>query len=162
MTTQPAHHAHQAHQAHPPRAARRRPTRGRRRTGYAVAALVDVLLLLMVNGWPGWEAVPFLADDFDRVVGILNVSFVVHGLAQLAYMVADPPWLRGLGDAVTSVIGIALMARMWQVWPFTTGDDWSGWGLALHVLLAVGIAGAAIAVLVGLVGFGRGLTRPAR
>ena len=122
MTTQPAH------QAHSPRAARRRPTRGRRRTGYAVAALVDVLLLLMVNGWPGWQAVPFLTDDFDRVVGLLNVSFVVHGLAQLTYAAADPPWLRGLGDAITS---------------------------------AIGIAGSAIAVLVGLVAFGRGVMRPA-
>ena len=39
------------------------PAPGGPRFGYAAGALVDVLLLLAVNAWPGWEAVPFLTGE---------------------------------------------------------------------------------------------------
>lgn len=144
-----------------PAATRPRPTRGARRSGYVAAALVDAILLYLVNAWPGWDALPFLSEDFDRVVGVANVSMLLHGAVQLLYVARDPRWLRGLGDAATSVVAVVVMVRTWQVFPFTTGDDWSGWGLVVHLLLTVGVVGSAIAVLVGLTAFARGLiSRP--
>ncbi|WP_156077071.1 hypothetical protein [Saccharothrix sp. NRRL B-16314] len=44
------------------------------RVGYLVGAVVDVVLLILVNASPGWPAVPFLTDDAVEVVVWVNVG----------------------------------------------------------------------------------------
>ena len=129
---------------------RRRASRGVRRFGYAVSVGVNAALLYAVNRWPGWEEVPLLTDEAEQVVGWLNVSLVVGIVANLFYLVADPRWLKALGDVVTTTVGIVVLVRFWQVFPFDVEHGWSGWGLVLHSLLIVAIAGSVIGVFVAL------------
>jgi hypothetical protein len=35
-----------------------------RKVGYSVTALVNVIMLILVNATPGWRALPFLTEDF--------------------------------------------------------------------------------------------------
>ena len=42
------------------------PSRVGRRVGYAIGALVNVALLVALNVWPGWDAVPFLTRTSSR------------------------------------------------------------------------------------------------
>ena len=134
---------------------RKRPTAAARRVGYVIAVLVNVAMLYGVNRWPGWDAVPFLTTDFERVLRFVNASMLVSLAANALYLARDPRWLRALGDGVVAAVGVASSARIWQVFPF---DASSGWELVLRILLGTAIAGSAIAVVVGLVGFARGLT----
>lgn len=131
-----------------PRTPRTRPGPAARRVGYAVAAAVGAAMLYLVNGRPGWDAVPFLTDDTTRVVGAVNASLVAGLVANLLYLVADPRRLRAAGDAVTTVVGVYAMVRIWQVFPFDLSD---GWSAVARVLLVVGIAGSGIAVVSALV-----------
>ncbi len=86
------------------------------------------------------------------VVAILVVGIVLNAL----YIAADPPRLRALGDIVTMTVGIAVLARIWQVFPFDFGDAPSPWDTVVRVLVALGIVGSAIGIVVALVTLVRG------
>jgi hypothetical protein len=137
---------------------RERPAVGTRRVGYAAAVLVNAALLFAVNGWPGWEAVPFLTDDTTLVLGLVNASILVSLAANAVYLLHDPPWLRALGDVATTSVGLAAVVRIWQVFPFDFGDSTFDWPLVAHLLLGVAIVGSVIGILVGLTSFVRDVT----
>lgn len=136
----------------------RRPGVGTRRVGYAAAVLVNAALLFAVNGWPGWEAVPFLTADTTLVLDLVNASILVSLAANAVYLLHDPPWLRALGDVVTMSVGLAAMARFWHVFPFDFGDSTFDWSLVVRILLGVGIVGSIIGILAGLTSFVRDVT----
>jgi hypothetical protein len=69
-------------------------------------------------------------------------------VVNLVYAGYDPPWLTAAGNLVTTAIGVAVLARIWQVFPFEFGDTSYDWALLVRVLLVVGVAGAAIGVVV--------------
>jgi hypothetical protein len=71
------------------------------------------------------------------------------------YLAYDPPWVRSLGDLVTTGIGLVTAIRIWQVFPF---DLSSGWSMAVRALLIVAIAGSCIALVIQVVSLGRWLT----
>jgi hypothetical protein len=133
----------------------RRPSAGARRAGYCVAIAFGVAFLVVVNGWPGWQAMPFLTSEADQVLWLVNFSVAAGIAANMVYLAYDPPWLKSLGDAVTTGIGLAAAIRIWQVFPF---DLSSGWSTAVRVLLVVAIAGSCIALVVQIVTLGRWFT----
>ena len=51
-----------------------------RRAGYLVAIVVNAALLFILNGQPGWQALPFLTSATSQVLGLVNLSLAV-GLA---------------------------------------------------------------------------------
>ena len=135
----------------------RRPTLAARRVGYLVSVLVNVLLLIAVNGWPGWEALPFLTADMSLVVGLVNASIVVNLVANLVYLLRDPLWVKALGDLVTTAVGVAASVRMWQVFPFDFGDATFPWEPLARLLLGIAIVGGGIGVVAALVRLMRSL-----
>jgi hypothetical protein len=126
----------------------RRPSLAGRRFGYLLAAAINAVILYLVNGRPGWQALDFLTGDTNRVLGLLTFSLVVGIVVNLVYVGYDPPWLLAAGNLVTTAIGIAVLARIWQVFPFDFGDASFDWALLIRVLLVVGVGGAAIGVVV--------------
>ncbi|HWD02987.1 MAG TPA: hypothetical protein VG674_11100 [Amycolatopsis sp.] len=137
----------------------RRPSLRARRTGYLVSALINAALLIAVNGWPGWAAVPFLTAETRLVVGVVDLSLVAGLVTSLVYVWSDPEWLRALGGAVTTCAGLVATVRIWQVFPFDFAGSSFDWPLTVRVLLAVGIAGAVIGLLVQLVTLARSALR---
>jgi hypothetical protein len=140
----------------------RRPAAATRRVGYAVAVVVNAGLLYAVNVWPGWDEVPFLTGDFSLVVGLVNASILVSLVANAVYLVRDPRWLRSLGDAATTAVGLVALLRLWRVFPFDFGDSSFDWALAAHLLLGVAIVGSVIGIVAGLAGFVRSVGRDDR
>ena len=135
---------------------RRRTRADRSRVGYAAAIVVNALILGAVNQWPGWEAVPFLTDDTRQVLGWVNASIVVALVSNVLYAVADPPRLRAVGDGVQNAVGLVSVVRLWQVFPFDFPQGGFDWDLLARWVLAVGVFGAAVGVLVALVRLVRG------
>ena len=121
--------------------------------GYVGQAVVNIVLILLVNRWPGWQAVPFLTDETPRVLGLVNASLFVAVVVNFILAVADPPRLKALGDLVIGGVGAAALVRIWQVFPL---DLQGGWETLARVLLVVGLVGTGIAVLVALVRLVRG------
>jgi predicted membrane protein len=126
--------------------------------GYAVALGVNAVLLGIVNVTPGWEAVPFLTEETRLVLGLVNASLITAIVVNAAYLLADPTWLKALGDVTCNVVGIAAMVQIWQVFPFAFDDSTLDWPLIARWVLAVGVAGSVIGLIVGLVSLVRSAT----
>ena len=127
---------------------------------HGLAILFSAALLIILNGSPGWQAIPLLTSDTTQVLwwstsawrqGSRRPGGIAANLVYLAY---DPPWLKSLGDLATTGIGLAAAIRIWQVFPF---DVSSGWSTAVRVLLIVAIAGSCIALVVQIVTLARWL-----
>lgn len=149
MSTSPVHHV--------PAHAHTRPGAASRRFGYLVAAVLNALLLYLVNRRPGWEAVPFLTSDTTQVIGLVNASITAGLVANLVYVLWDPVWLRALGDLVTTSIGVLSMVRIWQVWPIDLSGSWE---VLARVLVGIGIVGGMIGILASVVRFVQALSSP--
>lgn len=137
---------------------------GARRFGYTVAALVNVVLLYLINGRPGWAAVPFLTDRMSAVIALLNASIAAGVVVNLGCVVVDPPWLVAAGSVVTTGLGLVVLIRLWQVFPFDLG---AGGNVTIRVLLALAVAGTVAGLVVQVVtliraGTGHGAPRSAR
>lgn len=135
-----------------------RPSTAVRRGGYVASIMIGAALLFVLNGWPGWQALPFLTSDTTQVLWLVNLSLAAGLAANAIYLFYDPPWLRSLGDLVTTAIGLAAAVRVWQVFPFSFQGSAAGWSTALRVLLIVVIVGSCIGILVNLVRLVRQLT----
>ena len=133
----------------------RRGSAGARRVGYCLAIGLSAALLIVLNGSPGWQAIPFLTSDTDQVLWLVNLSLAAGIAANVVYLAYDRPLVRPLGDLVTTGIGLATAVRIWQVFPFTMS---SGWSTAVRVLLGVAIAGSCIALVVQVVSVARWFT----
>ncbi|QNN51976.1 hypothetical protein [Nocardioides mesophilus] len=132
---------------------------GARRVGYGVGALVNAVLLVLVNLWPGWDAVPFLTADTERVVGFVNASILAGLLTNLVYLLRDPAWLKSFGTMLTTGVGLAAIVAMWRVFPFDF-DGSSTWELVTRILLGIAAVGSAIGFVVALIGLRRSPPRP--
>lgn len=129
----------------------RRPPVKSRRAGYAVAAAVNAAMWYLVNTWPGWQTLPFLTEDTSEVLGLLNASLVVAIVANVVYLAYDPTWVTSLGGMVTTGVGLAVLARFWQVFPFDFGGASVDWELIARIGLVAAMVGAAIGLVVQFV-----------
>lgn len=124
---------------------------GARRAGYAVAAGVNGVLLLLINVTPGWAILPFLTPDMSIVLPWINASMVVGILSNVVNLVRDTPRVKGIGDLITGAVGLVAMIVLWQVFPFDFGAEPNGWSTVTRVVLLIGIVGTAIALIVSFV-----------
>jgi hypothetical protein len=138
-------------------AAPKRPAVAARRFGYVVTVLVNAALLYAANGWPGWEAVPFLTGDTRLVIGMVNASIVVNIAANLVYLPRDPSWLKALGDMLTISVGFVALLRIWLVFPFDVGSGSFDWTLVVRIALGVAMVGSAIGIVAAFVSFAKGM-----
>jgi hypothetical protein len=121
-----------------------------RRVGYVIAAAVNAAILYAVFVWPGWREVPFLTEETTKVLGIFTVSLMVGIVVNVAYLVADPPLVRAIGELVTTAVGVAVLIRVWQVFPFDFTGYAIDWAFAARIVLVVAIAGSILGLLIQL------------
>ena len=131
-------------------ATRRRPSVAARRGGYLVAAAANSALLYLTFVQPGWRAVPFLTEETPRVLGWYTLSLIAGLACNLLYVAYDHAWARALGDLVTTVLGLAVLVRVWQVFPFDFGGSSVDWPMIVRTALVLAIAGTVIGVVVRL------------
>jgi hypothetical protein len=132
-------------------AAPRRPTRAGRRLGYAIALVLNALLLYVVNVWPGWQTVPFLTAEAREVVDLVNLSLIVGMIANGVYIFVDRPAVKALGDLITLGIGLAVLLVLWQVFPFAFDDSAFDWTLLIRIVLGLALLGTSVGIVVQVV-----------
>jgi hypothetical protein len=141
------------------RAPKKRPSRGARGFGYAVAIVINVLLIFAINEWPGWEEVSFLTDETARVIPLVNAALVISIVANAIYLIADPRWLRALGEAINAAVAFVVIVVVFSVWPFDF-SSWSfDWTMLVQIMGVVGLVGSLVSVVTNLVTFTREVGR---
>lgn len=130
-----------------------------RRGGYAVAIVVNVVLLWIVEIWPGWRALPILTPEAAAVVPWIDAAFLAAIVVNLLNLLFDRRWLKAVGDLVTAVIGLLSALVVWDVFPFDFSTVGGGWEVVVRILLILAIVGSAIGIVVALVVIARVLLR---
>jgi hypothetical protein len=130
-----------------------------RRAGYAVAAVVNAVLLYVATHLLIWGVPAFLTDDFARVLPLLALSLTATIVVNLAWMVHDGPAFKALTQAGLSALSFAVTARLLDVFPFAFGGSDVDWALVMRVVLIIALVGTAISVVVELVRFVRAVAR---
>ena len=130
------------------RSERRRPSRGTRRLGYAVAIAFQIALLILVNNLVAWDIAPFITEEFNDLVPYINVSLVATMLVNTAYFAFDPRWFRSLTQAVLNAISLVVIVQTYRIFPFDfSGSDFNWTALTrtilviLMVLVTIGTIG---------------------
>lgn len=137
-----------------PAPTRPQPSSGIRRFGYLVAVLINVALLFVVYNLLAWNLLPFLTNDFERVVPIINVSLGASILVNLVYLSYDALWFKSLSQIGLLAISMAATVRMYRVFPFDFSAyefDWATAGKWVLILAMVGVAIGMLAEIVKLV-----------
>ena len=125
----------------------RGPSRGAKRGGNLVSIIINGVLLYLINAHPGWYAAPFLTPSAAHVVGLVNLTLAAGIVANIVYLIAEPRWLRAIGDVATLTIAVVTTVRILQVFPFVFHGSWAFMTVLAPVLLILGIAGASIGIL---------------
>jgi hypothetical protein len=137
-----------------PHSAKYRQVRLMRWLGYFIAILVNVVVLVVVNRFPGWQVLPFLTPDFTRVLWLFNLSVLATIVANAFFIIYDPEWFLSLCRTVLNTISLVFAIRLWGIFPFDfsrySGFDWA---LLARVVIIFTIVGISIAILVEFIKF---------
>jgi hypothetical protein len=116
-----------------------------------VSVLVNLLLLWLVTGWPGWQVVPFLTVETQKVIPLVVFLLLSGVVVNLVNFALDVAWVKALGEMITSVIAIVVLVRFWEVFPFTFGGSDIDWALVARVVIAVAVLGCVVSIVVQIV-----------
>lgn len=128
-----------------------RPGAAGRRVGYVISVLVNVLLLWLVTGWPGWQVVPFLTAETQEVIPLVVSLLLLGVFVNLVNFAFDIAWIKALGEMITSVIALVVLVRFWEVFPFEFGGSDIDWALVARVVIAVAVFGCGVSIVVQIV-----------
>lgn len=119
-----------------------------RRSGYAVAMLVNAVLLVIVNNILEWGWFSWLTDDFELVLPLVNLSLVATMLVNLAYMAYDDAWFKSLCEMGLLAISITVAVRTFGVFPFDFSAYTWNWDATVKLVIICAIIGMCIAMVV--------------
>jgi hypothetical protein len=123
------------------------PSRTGRRIGYVIAAAINVALLYFVNNLLNWDLSPFLTDDFERVIPLINVSLVATIVVNVIYLFFDRRWFKSLTQIGLAGIAMAATVRLYRVFPFDFSAYDFAWATLARAVLIIAMVGMAIAIV---------------
>lgn len=123
------------------------PTRTGRRFGYAVAVVVNLVMLLVVLNILEWGWMPFLTEEFTTVVPWISLSLIVSIVVNLVYQFNDTPIVKSMGQILVNLISIFVSYQVYSVFPFDFSSYDFNWALLTRIVLILAMVGAGIGVL---------------
>ena len=88
----------------------------------------------------------------------MRKPLIVGLVVAVVESVQDPGWLVALGSLATTSIGVVVLTRFWQVFPFDFGDTSFNWALLTRAGLVVCLVGALIGFVAQVVTLIRALS----
>jgi hypothetical protein len=129
-----------------------------RRAGYAVAMLVNTILLSIVHSLPQWR-LPILTPAFSDTLWAFDLSLGATIVANALFFAYDEPWFRDLMQIALSGLALVVAATLYRVFPFDFGDATSNNRARLVVVVV--IFAICIAIIAQVVAWLVGVIRPA-
>ena len=118
-----------------------------RRTGYAVAVLVNVALWYVIANVLQWGILPWLTDDFATVVPWIGFSLAATVALNLVYLFKDAQPFKSMGQITVNLINIVVTSQVFRVFPFDFSPYSFNWEVVVRILLALAMVGAGIGVM---------------
>ena len=124
---------------------------GVRRFGYVLAIALGVGILFAVNNLPEGEQIPFLTDDLEQLLPIINTFLLATIAINGVWILYDAAWFRSAGRITLNVLIIAVLALTYRVFPFDFSAYDFDWEALIRVLIVGLIVALAIATIVEIV-----------
>lgn len=121
---------------------------GVRRFGYLLVIVVSAGLLFAVNNVLEWGKVPFLTDDLEQLLPIINTALVVSIVVNGAWVLYDGAWFRSVGRIILNALSIAVLALTYHVFPFNFAAYSFDWETLVRILIIAIIVTLVIVTLV--------------
>lgn len=118
-----------------------------RRVGYAIAVLVNLVMLVIANNILDWGWLPFLTDGFTQVVPWISLGLVATIVANAVYQFNDTLAVKSTGQIGVNLLSVFVTYQIWQVFPFDFSAYGFNWEAVVRVLLVLAMVGAGIGVL---------------
>lgn len=122
--------------------------------GYLVAIAVNVVMLVIANNLLEWGWLPWLTDDFELVLGLVNFSLGASIAFNVAYLVYDRRPFKTLTELALALISVAVTVRMWRVFPFDFSAYDFDWAMLVRVVLVLSMVGLGIGIIAQTVRLG--------
>jgi hypothetical protein len=123
-----------------------RPEMTRPRLGYAIAIVVNAVLVVVVQNIEG--SLPFLTAEFAGLVPWISLSLAVAIVANGIFLFDDSPAVKSTGQILMSVVIIGVTYQVLQVFPFDFTGYSFAWDTLVRVLLVLAMVGSGIAALI--------------
>ncbi len=121
--------------------------RGGRRFGYGVAVAINVVMLVAVQHILDWGWLPFLTDQFARLVPWISFGLLVTIAANLVYTFDDGARVKSTGQIVVNLISISVTYQVLRIFPFDFSGTTFAWEVVVRVVLVLAMLGAGFGVL---------------
>jgi hypothetical protein len=116
------------------------PPTTRRRVRVGLTALGAFGLFLVLNVWPGWQALPVLNTGMVLTIGSIDVALVAIVLCNAFYELSDAPGVRATVHLVIAATTMFTFTRLMRTMPFNLpGGPWPG---VIHWVLVAGAVGS--------------------
>jgi hypothetical protein len=122
------------------------PPSTRRRIRVGVTGIVAFALLVLLNFFPGWQAMPFLTDGMGMAIGMIDLVLAVVIISNVIYQLSDSPGVHAGVHLVIAVALIPFFITLMRTFPFALSA--SPWPRIVHDLLNVGALAAFCAIWV--------------
>ena len=119
-----------------------------RRLGYALAVIINLVMLIVVQNILEWGWLDFLTVEFAEVVPWISLSLAASVLVNLVYQVNDGPLVKSSGQLSSNLISIFVTFHVFQVFPFDFSSYDFNWGIVARIVLILAMVGAGIGMLV--------------
>jgi len=124
---------------------------GVRRLGYGLAIAFSIGILVGVNNLPEGNQIPFLTDDLEQLLPIINglllTSIGINGI----WILYDAAWFRSAGRITLNVLLIAVLALTYRVFPFDFAAYDFDWESLIRLFIVAVIVALTIATIVEIV-----------
>lgn len=117
------------------------------RFGYAIAVLVNLVMLIVVQNVLEWGWFSFLTEEFADVVPWISFSLIVSIVLNLVYQFNDTIPVKSTGQILSNLISIFVTYRVLSVFPFDFSESTFDWALVTRIVLILAMVGAGIGVL---------------
>lgn len=118
-----------------------------RQVGYAIAVVVNLVMLVIAHNILDWGWLPFLTGDFAQVVPWISFGLIASIVANAIYQFNDTLIVKSTGQIGVNLISVFVTYQIWQVFPFDFSAYEFSWGVLVRVLLVLAMVGAGIGVL---------------
>lgn len=111
---------------------------------YLIAILINLVFLYIVNNLIYWN-LSFIAGSFADVLWALNLSLVVAIVANVSFVVYDPPWYKIVAKILMSFTALVAAFTLLTVFPFVINQVILAVGL--KILIIIGILASVVSIL---------------
>ncbi|EWT04791.1 hypothetical protein N864_01535 [Intrasporangium chromatireducens Q5-1] len=106
-----------------------------RRVSYGVIALVAFGVFLVLNFWPGWEALPIFTDRMTYTLGAVDFALWAVIAFNVAFLFSDARGLHLTAHLIIAMMSMFALTRLMRDFPFPLTGIWAG---VVHWILVLG------------------------